>query len=155
MDCSTPREVVSLIRANVLRIRIGLWLIPASYLGQERNEAARFLLEGVDIRQELVKQLPVDARFAGLNSQKVIDLIDAVTQQKGTSDCALIYNLDLLLSRLSPQECEFVWQLLLEAMPHRPRAILITMPASATDLLPSLDQLNQWAREKRLASSPN
>jgi hypothetical protein len=65
MDCSTPREVGSLIRANVLRIRIGLWLIPASYLGQERNEAARLLLEAVDIRQELVKQLPVEARFAG------------------------------------------------------------------------------------------
>jgi len=153
MESSTPKEVITLIRTNVLRIRIGLWLIPASYLGQERNEAARMLLEAVDIRQELIKQLPTDARFTGLSGQKVLELIDAIAQQKGNSDCALIYNLDLLLSRLSSQEREFVWLLLLEAMPHRPRALLITMPASATDILPPFNQLNQWAREKRLAST--
>lgn len=155
MECKPPAEVVALIRANILRIRTGLWLLPSSYLGQERNEAARMLLEAVDIRQEVINRLPADARFTGLTSQKVIELIDEISQQKGSGDCALIYNLDLLLSRLPQQERDFVWQLLFEAMPHRPRALLITMPVTATDLLPSLEQLNQWAREMRLASTAN
>ncbi len=153
MEVKTPSEVVKLIRATILRIRNGLWLLPTTSLGQERNEAARLLVDAVDLRQRLIRHLPADTRFIGLTDQKVIELLDEVAEQEGQSDCALVYNLDLLLSHLKQQEIKYIWQHVIESMPHRSCALLITMPASATDLLPSDEQLVQLAREKRLANT--
>lgn len=153
MEVKTASEVVKLIRANILRIRTGLWLLPATSLGQERNEAARLLVDVVDLRQRLIQRLPADTRFIGLTDQKVIELLDEVAEQEGQSDCALVYNLDLLLSHLKQQDIKNIWLHVIESMPHRSCALLITMPASATDLLPSDEQLVQLAREKRLANT--
>lgn len=153
MEVKTASEVVKLIRANILRIRTGLWLLPATSLGQERNEAARLLVDAIDLRQRLIQHLPADTRFIGLTDQKVIELLDEVAEQEGQSDCALVYNLDLLLSNLKQQDIKNIWLHVIESMPHRSCALLITMPASATDLLPSDEQLVQLAREKRLANT--
>ena len=108
MEDKTPSEVVKLIRTNTLRIRNGLWLLPSTSLGQERNEAARLLVEGVDLRQELVQYLPAGTHFIGLTEQKVIELLDKVAEGEGQSDCALIYNLDLLLARLKQHEIKIL-----------------------------------------------
>lgn len=153
MEVNSPSEVVKLIRANILRIRTGLWLLPTASLGQERNEAARLLVDAVDIREKLIQRLPANSRFIGLTDQKVIELLDEVAEQEGQSDCALVYNLDLLLSHLKQQEIKYIWQHVIESMPHRTCALLITMPASATDLMPSNEQLVQLTREKRLANT--
>jgi hypothetical protein len=153
MEINPPSEVVRLIRANTLRIRTGLWLLPAVLLGQERNEAARLMVDSVDISEVLFKQLPANSRFIGLTDQKLIELLDKVTEEEGQSDCALVYNVDVLLARLNPQEIKYIWQYLIEFLPHRSRALLITMPASANELLPSEDQINLLARENRLANT--
>ena len=153
MEVNTPPEVVKLIRANILRIRNGLWLLPTTSLGQERNEAARLLVDAVDVRQRLIQHLPANTRFIGLTDQKIIELLDEIAAQEGQSDCALVYNLDLLLSHLKQKDIKYVWQHLIESMPHRSCALLITMPALATDLLPSDEQMVQLAREKRLANT--
>jgi hypothetical protein len=153
MEVNTPPEVVKLIRANILRIRNGLWLLPTTSLGQERNEAARLLVDAVDVRQRLIQHLPANTRFIGLTDQKIIELLDEIAEQEGQSDCALVYNLDLLLSHLKQKDIKYVWQHLIESMPHRSCALLITMPALATDLLPSDEQMVQLAREKRLANT--
>lgn len=153
MEVNTPPEVVKLIRANILRIRNGLWLLPTTSLGQERNEAARLLVDAVDVRQRLIQHLPANTRFIGLTDQKIIELLDEIAEQEGQSDCALVYNLDLLLSHLKQKDIQYVWQHLIESMPHRSCALLITMPALATDLLPSDEQMLQLAREKRLANT--
>jgi hypothetical protein len=155
MEFSTPANLVLLIRGNILRIRTGLWLLPSSYIGQERNEAARMLMEAEDVREKLLKGLPSGTRFLGLSDQKLIELLDDITQQENKGDCVLVFNLDLLLAYLKQRERIFFWQHMFEAMPHRPRALLLTMPATAVDLLPSNDDLSQWAKDRRLAGSVN
>jgi hypothetical protein len=153
MEVNPAYEVVNLIRANVLRIRTGLWLAPAALLGQERNEAARLMVDAVDLREVLLQRLPVNSRFIGLTDQKLIELLDEVTEQEGQSDCALVYNLDILLARLQQKEIRYFWQYVIEFMPHRSRALLLKMPASANELLPMEGQFNLLAREHRLANT--
>lgn len=148
----SPRKVVELIRANVLRIRTGLWLLPNSCVGQERNEAARLMVDAVDISELLIQHLPATSRFSGLNEQRLIELLDEISDLGGHSNCVLVYNFDLLLARLSPQAINNVWQYLFEFMPHRPRALLLTLPAQAIGLLPSEDQLKFLARDQRLST---
>ena len=153
MEYSAPAQVVSLIRASVLRIRTALWLLPQISIGQERNEAARLLVEAVDIRQILLNTLPPDTPYIGLTDQKLIELVEEIIEEDGRSNCILIYNLDLLLSRLKQQEINFFWHHIFESMPHRSRALFLCIPASAVDVLPSEELQLQLSREKRISNS--
>jgi hypothetical protein len=87
----------------------------------------------------------------GINSDKLLGAIDQVTQQLERSDCVLIYNLDLLLAKITRNERLRVWRAIYSEMPHRTRGLIIAMPAIATDLLPGNDTLTHWAKDKRLA----
>lgn len=151
METSSPAEVVTLLRAKVLRNQVGLWRYPIALLGQEKNEAAKLMVEAVDLRRELLNSPGIGNRFVDLTPQRAFDLVDAVSQQKGIGGCALVYNLDLLLSGLTYQDREWVWQMVLNSLPHRPRAVLLSLPDTADRLFPSSDQLEQLAQVKLLA----
>jgi len=152
MATRTPNEVVNLIRSTSLRMRTGLWLIPLAMLGTERDEAAQLALDAVDLRSVHLTRLPEGARFAGLSAESLMELFDLVASASGTYDAALIYNMDLLLARLSHAGRRQAWQYLHHSMPHRARGLLVTLPAGADELLPSLDDLAIWQREGRVAS---
>ena len=153
MEYSAPAQVVSLIRASVLRIRTALWLLPPALIGQERNEAARLLVEAIDLRQVYLNKLPPNTPYLGLTGQKLIELIEDIVEEEGRSNCVLIYNLDLLLSRLSQPDIYFFWHHVFQSMPHRSRALLLSIPASAGDLLPPEDLRFQLSREKRISNT--
>ncbi len=150
MELNSPSEVVAFIRSRSMRVRTGIWLMPPSYLGQERNEAARLQIDAADLRSRLLTSLPEGARFAGLTPDRVLALLDETSQHPGASDCVLVYNVDLLLARLTRTDRKIVWQRLYQSMPYRRRALLVAIPDTAEALLPSADDLAQWGRDKRL-----
>jgi len=153
MGLKTPAEVVILLRSPLLRVRTGLWLMPNAYLGHEADEAARLLLEAVDLRLVWMKTLPGGTRFIGLTPERLLEVLDEILGQPGESDCVLVYNFDLFLAYLKQSERKTVWDGLFSALPHRTRGVLIVLPQTARDLLPAPEQLDLWEREQRLAGT--
>jgi hypothetical protein len=153
MELSPPSDVVALVRSRTLLVRIGIWLMSPASLGHEADEAARLRLEAVDMCQLWLNTLPKGSRFIGLTPERLLTRLDEIAQATGSSDCALVYNIDFFLARLKQAERHTVWDDLYGAMPHRPRALIISMPQTAQVLLPSLEELNHWSREKRLAGT--
>lgn len=148
---SEAEQLLANLRSGRLRNRVGLWLMPASQINQAADAAARLGIDAEDLRQALLNRLPADTRFAGLSSQKLIDLLDTICQQSGSSDSIVVYNLDLLLAGLEYEGQQDVWRTLWQSFPHRQRALLLVMPNTATHLLPKPLELEGWQRVGRLA----
>ena len=118
-----PSELVALLRRQILRVRTGLWLISPNLLGDEHNEAVRLGVAGVDMRELLLGELPVDTAFVMLNADRVIQLLGQVAGQSHFGNCALVYNLDLLLARLTVLQRVDAWNSILDGIPHRLRNV--------------------------------
>ncbi len=153
MNTSDPRDLVELLQSNTLIHRTGIWLMPISMLGHEPDHAARLNVDAVDIRDPLLKSLPEGTRFLGLNSDRVLQLLDQICEHTKATDCILIYNLDLLLARLRFQDRLYVWQQLYNSFPHRKHSLIVVMPEGAEQLLPPHLELTSWNNDKRLAST--
>jgi len=157
MTSTTPveaAELVTRLRGYSLRVRTGLWLLPVQLLQDMPNEAARLGIEAVDCARRLLAELPTDTRFVGLNSARIIELLDVICLQNQSGDCLLIFNLDLLVARLRQRERNEVWMHLYSSFSHRSRGLLIAMPQGANALLPGGNGLTAWRRDGRLAESP-
>ena len=153
MASISPSDLITLLRGYRLRVRTGLWLLPAQLFGQEPDEAARLGIDAVDLRKQLLDGLPESTCYSGLNAACVIELLDEICSRDQGSDCLLVYNFDLLLARLRHDERSEVWQLLYDGFPHRSRALLIVMPRGANALLPANQALQAWQRDGRLAEN--
>ena len=134
-----------------LRVKTGLWLLPQSSLGREVDEARRLCLEPVDIRTRLLNSLPEGTRFSGINSERILQLVDVISMETGDWAGALIYHFDILISRLGSDDRAYVWNQFRTGFPHRQRSVIVTMPAAASHLLPVETELTIWRRENRLA----
>lgn len=148
---SEAEQLLASLRSRRMRNRVGLWLVPAGQIGQAADAAARLGIDAQDLRQALLDRLPADTRFAGLSSQKLIDLLDTICKQPGSSDSVVVYHLDLLLSGLDYESQQDVWRTLWQGFPHRQRALLLVMPNTASHLLPNPSDVDAWRREGRLA----
>lgn len=153
MSSKTPSDVVALLRGPTLRVRTGLWLVPPACVGHEVQEAARLGLDANDARRPILDGVKEGQRFLGLDAQRVLAVIDSLSHEAQLTDCSLVYNLDLLLARLTLADRNHLWDLVFSALPYRPRALFIAMPAGATSLLPKEHQLGAWRQEGRLAES--
>ena len=153
MNSLTLPDVVTLLRSPKLRVRTGLWLMPPTAVGQEVQEAARLGLDAADARQPILATVKEGQRFLGLDELRVLDAVSSISDQTQTTDCILVYNLDLLVARVGVAGRAALWDMLFSGLPHRPRALLIAMPQVATALLPKQDQLDAWRREGRLAEA--
>jgi hypothetical protein len=127
--------------------------MPPACVGREVQEAARLGLDANDARRPILDGVKENQRFLGLDAQRVLAAVDTWSHEAQLTDCSLVYNLDLLLARLTLAERNHLWDLVFSALPHRPRALFITMPAGATALLPKKHQLDAWRQEGRLAES--
>ncbi|GAP17320.1 hypothetical protein [Levilinea saccharolytica] len=144
-----PRELVELLSSGQLRVATGIWLLPIEYVGKEEEEAYRLGLEPVDLRNRLLQSLEPGTKYASLSADTIFRLVNDVSQEYGDWAGALIYNLDLLLARLNTEERSLIWQDLFAALPHRRRGVLITLPETASNLLPQEEMLNQWRFDNR------
>jgi hypothetical protein len=148
-----PSELVSSLQRPALRVRTGLWLLPSHLIGQEANEAARLGVQATDLRQELLAQLPPETQYVPLDSDRILSLLHPISERRSMGDCALNYNLDLLLARLTHQQRADFWQFAFIGFSHRPSALLFTLPATAQNLLPGVEVLERWERGERLFRS--
>ena len=154
MEPIKPSELVLFLRRPSLRVRTGILLVPTRLVGQEANEAARLGVMAVDVRSILLDTVPSGAKFVPLDTDRVLQLLNTISYRKDQGDCVLIYNLDLLLARLTQQQRVDAWQFIFRGFGNRPCALLITMPATASSLLPAGEMLNYWKEGKRLAVLP-
>jgi hypothetical protein len=145
-----PPELVDLIsnlRKNA-RNRIGLWRMPLNLLGHESQIAVQADIDALDISQAYRNRLPAGAEFARLSGQRVSEILDEIASNPG-KDCVLIYNLDLLISGISNDDCQNLWGSLLNGFPNRLRALVFAMPATATQLMPVDSVMEKWENAKR------
>jgi len=153
MNSSKLEDVIALLRSNKLRVRIGLWLMPMQTLGREKEMAVRLGVDASDARQPILDSLVKGQRYLGLDDSVVLSAIDHIANTNMMTDCSLVYNLDLLLARLTVAERDTFWNQLLQGLPHRPRSLLIGMPVDAQELAPQTNYLESWRRDQRLAIS--
>lgn len=153
MEFNNPSSLVSTLRHPDLRVRVGLWLQPLSLLGTEADEAARLTVQPVDIRDEFLQAVPSGTRFVHLDEGQVLELLDSLSQRTHFGDCALIYNLDLLLAALTHDERVSIWEFLLTGLPWRKSALLLTLPNTATRLAPSEIAGEAWRAANRFVVS--
>ncbi len=92
--------------------------------------AARLGCEVAFIPQIWLDRLPDGARFASISVAGLLMALDEIAQSKGCSDVVLIVGLDLLLTRLDPDQCARFWDDLHPSLPHRPRALILALPHS-------------------------
>ncbi len=152
MESNNPAALLAMLRRPDLRVRVGLWLQPLSTIGAEADEAARLMVQPVDLRAELLAALPTGARYAHINEGGLLTLLDSLSQRNYAGGCALVYNLDLLLAALTQQEQGSAWEFLFTAMVRRKSALLLTLPITATRLMPNEPARQQWLAAQRLTS---
>ena len=104
----------------------------------------------VDIRQPLLNAIAPDQRFLHLGIREFIETLDVLCHDNQASDCLLVANCDLIIAKLNDNERKELWETLYRGFPHRPRAVLLAMPHSATALQPTEEQLEHWRKEGRL-----
>jgi hypothetical protein len=153
MKTSEPKALIELLQKKMLRIRTGIWLMPVSMLGKEADHAARLNIDAVDIRDLLLNSLPQNTRYLGLNSDRIIHLLQEISDQIQGSECLLVSNLDVLLAKLSYSDVCYVWQYLFDTFPNRRHALILAMPEGASHLLPEYTSIKTWNKDKRLAST--
>jgi hypothetical protein len=150
MASTIPNTLLNLLRGPSLRVRTGLWLLPPEDLDDAPNEAARVGIDTVDLREELLAALPPATQFVALSSRRLLDLLDHVATQPAAGGCTLVYNLDLLLARLTLSQRKEVWEFVSIGFVHRTSALLFVMPDTARSLLPPPAALEDWSQVGRI-----
>jgi hypothetical protein len=143
-------ETIHTLRHSHLRVRTALWLLSAINAGHLAESAARVGIDLVDARSPLLTRLGPNQRFLRLGVTQCIEALDALCKDEQTADCLLVANYDLLVAGLTYNERKDLWDMLYRGFPYRPRALLLAMPATATDLLPTESQLEHWKNHGRL-----
>ena len=124
--------------------------MPLSKIGHEAEIAVQLGVQALDIGTYLGGKIPAGAEFVRLSATKVVETLDDIASMPGRSDCLLVYNFDLLLSGVRSDERQRIWQNLFNGFPNRSSVLLLTVPESATHLLPSDSLLERWQRDNRL-----
>jgi hypothetical protein len=150
MDLAKPLELVEYLRRHTMRSNVAVWRIPLSGVGFEADLAVQLGVELVDITQHYRSCLAQGTEFARLSASKLFDALDQIASSEGFSDCVLVYNLDLLLAGLKEADREQIWQDLYNRLPNRKRALLITIPDTATHLFPGENLLKKLQDDYRI-----
>lgn len=143
-------KLVAYLRQGTPRTRVGLWRSPLSWIGKETDIAISLGVQALDVGAFYSDNLQPGADFARLSSANIIETLDKVASAPGQSNCVLVYNLDLLLAGVPIEHRQQVWQDLFNKFPHRLRAVVIMLPETALQLLPTEQLLEKWKNENRL-----
>ncbi len=140
-----------------LRVRTGILLASPSDLDRAEEISARLNATPEDMAQELLHLLPAGTRYANLSVERVLEVIDVISNRSQGSRLALLLHLDLLISALDKTACEEVWYRYLYALPHRRRVLIALMPEQYAVLphnIAELEAVRRCARWKEQPSSP-
>ncbi len=131
-----------------MRVRTGILLAPPAELLRAEEIAARLNATPEDVAQRLLSRLPAGTRFAGITTQKVLEIVREVGECREGNLRALLVNLDLLLTKLSRDECEQFWFQFITSLPHLRRLLIALVPAQST-ILPR--HRDEWEGSGRCA----
>ena len=152
MGQTDPIKLVDNLKRGNLRTNVGVWRLPLSKIGQEADIAFRLDLGALDARKEFLSKLPAKTEYARLSVTRLYEFLDEIANRSDMRDCVLIYNFDLLLAGLRKElDRNQVWKDLYNRFPNRQHALLITIPETASHLLPSDDMLEKWQKDGRLS----
>lgn len=134
---------------HTFRSRFGIWCCELTLLGDEENIATRLGAEAIDLANAYKQQLDPSSSFLTLSVGKLIDLISEISDKKGKNK-VLIYNIDLLLSKLEPTHRRDFWNILLNGLVYKQRGLVFMLPQSATQLIPQKEDLENWVKSLRI-----
>jgi hypothetical protein len=149
------QELVDFLCKRILIHRTAIWLVPVNIIGKELEEAARLNIDAIDICNKYSLKIPKYSSYIGLSTYKLLKTLDDICDYTDMSECILVYNFDLLLSKLTKIERFQIWDQLYQCFPHRSRALIIMMPTTATNLLPNLEQIQMWITNDRCINGIN
>ena len=151
METIAIDSLIKLLLSNELVVRTGLWLVPASWNINVPDFAARFNMDALDMRKVWLEQLPQGGKMAGLRQGRLLEVIDRIANQQNHSNCVLLYNLDLLISGLAPEDRKIFWYHSFNGLPHKTCALLYLFLDEAYNLLIDPENRKNWEGSSRMA----
>ncbi len=151
MSKPSASEVVQRVRGKTLDCRTGIFLLPERLLGCEKSLGARFDLDAVDYAAWCEQYLYEDEKFLRLSGDRLLKYLHEACHGDFMTDCLLVYNFDLALAYLPYLERGQVWAFLRDRFRKRPKGLILSMPESASRLLPDPAALEVWSKGNRLA----
>jgi tRNA nucleotidyltransferase/poly(A) polymerase len=148
-------EALALVRrltGGGLYVKTGVLLLPRSWLGREKEVAARLNLGHFDYQSWRVARLRPDERFLRYSAERLLGELDAICAERHEAQHLLLASLDLPVSALSGEERRKFWTFLHHGFTKRPRALLTAFPQAAEELLPWDAELIQWKDQGRLCT---
>lgn len=145
-----PRHLIERLRDPSLLVRTGVLLVPADYLAETANLAARLGVDCLDVVEWKLSRILPEARFLRLDADRFLADLDAIAREAWTTGCVLLLNADVLLANLADDQRDRAWSFLLHSFKRRPHALILVLPAEATHLFP-LGQRKRWEDVGRVA----
>jgi hypothetical protein len=151
MTSPDPHDVIRLVRGTRLQCRTAILLLSEQYLGREDTLAARFNLDPVNYAEWRLQKVAPGQCYLGLSKELIVQDLDEICLVKTHTDALLLFNLDIALAYLPYLDRAYVWGFLRDRFRKRRKALVITMPAQANDLLPDESSRLIWQSGGRLA----
>lgn len=136
-------------------VRTGIWLMPDEALGKEEEIiiSLRRACDAIDMRQAVVKRRPEGTQVAGIRLDRIQEWIDSILKEDITTDCGVLYHMELLLAYLPAAERDQVWELLKTTIRRRSKALVIALPKRALGILLKENMADDWRAQGRLFES--
>ena len=147
MDLNKVQTLFLEIAPN--RSRFGIWCCESSDLGDEPNLAVRLGADPVNIAAYYKEKLDPQADFIGLDDKKITGYIADIANSLGKLK-VLVYNLDLLLARMSGTQRNNFWENLFSGLVYHQRSLVIMLPRAAEHVLPQGEDLEKWLNNNRM-----
>ncbi len=148
-------DLIHHLRQPMLRLRTGLWLVPADLLGQELNYILGLPVgcDVIDLRQAVINFRPTSAPYAAITPEHIHTWLDQILEKDIQHDVAVLTQLDLLLAALGAGERQAVWQILLNSFARRSKALIFAIPQRAVGSIITELEIQAWQQNERLASN--
>ena len=125
-------------------------MIETKDCSQERELAIRIQAEPLDAAAYFLKNMPDGASFVKLDANRLTDMIHKLANHRGENKNLLVYNIDLLLAKITEGEREFFWSTLSAGLAHSLRNVVLLIPEKAAGLLPEHKEKARWEDQERL-----
>ncbi len=151
-DLQTPASLVLYLRSLHLRSRTGILLLQSSHLGKEELLSVQLGVEALDYAVHLLYSLPDKTAYVNITSTTEEERLYEIAQTRTGMEAVLIYNFDLVLSKLTLEERTRLWNNLRDRFARSAKALLFAVPETATHLLPQGADRLLWEEGNRIVT---